>query len=67
MDQIIHLLANGEEVIDVDEGTPPPHKSQKYYAHLTRYRIISSLRTRHPKQQPRDAQSPSTISRDHYQ
>lgn len=30
MDQIIHLLANGEEVIDMDEGTPPPHRSPKY-------------------------------------
>ncbi|KAK4867637.1 hypothetical protein LT330_001147 [Penicillium expansum] len=40
MDQIIHLLANGEEVIDVDEGTPPPHTniSPKYpkYSQLTR-------------------------------
>lgn len=32
MDQIIHLLA-GEEVIDVDEGTPPPHISPKYFVY----------------------------------
>ena len=43
MDQIIHLLANGEEVIDVDEGTPPPHISPKVLHILTHLTLESFL------------------------
>lgn len=67
MDQLINLLAN-EEVIDVDEGTPPNTIPQTYpVTHQTHYRVISPLRAGHPKQQPGDAQSPCTISRNLHQ
>lgn len=43
MDQLIDLLANGEEVIDVDEGTPPPHTRYPKYGHSLNLLHIESF------------------------